>query len=206
MVVFDATTMLIFMFPDKVKPPIDKNTRLPVTLITPRIDTLIKQLKKDKTKIVIPSPAFSEMLVKAGDDTQALIDIINKDSVFRVEPFCTLAAVEVAIMARSDPKGDRNSGADKQVLTYAKLKYDRQIVAIAKVHRAKAIYSDDEHIYDLCRNNGIRVIRTEDLPIPKDEAQEKIDFPDKEAMEESVSDSQLERTDYEEGLQEEATD
>jgi len=195
-VVFDATTMLLIMFPNRVSPPIDKKTSLPVTFIPQRINGLINRMKKDKTKIVIPSPAFGEILVRAGDDTQSFIDIINKDSVFRVEPFCAMAAVEVALIARQDRKGDRSSGVDENTLTYAKLKYDRQIVAIAKVHRAKALYTDDGHIIELCQKLNIEAMGVGDLEIPKDERQEKL----------FLTDKNLDNISHEEGIQEEATD
>ncbi|HOD71939.1 MAG TPA: PIN domain-containing protein [Deltaproteobacteria bacterium] len=178
MIVIDTTTMLLLMFPGKVRAPIDTKTKLPVDRVEARIEGLISQIRENKSKVIIPSPAFSELLVKAGQDTQALIDMINKDPVFRIEPFDTMAAIEVAIMARNDIAGDQRSGADEDVITKAKLKYDRQIVAIAKVHGAKIIYSDDRHIHELCNILGLEAIRLQDIPVPANKAQTTIDFPD----------------------------
>ena len=69
MVVFDASIMLLSIRPDDVSPPIDPSTNLPVEYAKERIDGLIEQLDKEKTKIIIPAPALSELLVRAGSDT-----------------------------------------------------------------------------------------------------------------------------------------
>lgn len=180
MVAFDATMMLLLMFPDKVDKPTDSKTGLPVEHAEARIKTLIKLLEKGRTKIIIPTPVLSELLVRAGDDTMSLVERINKDPNFSIEPFDTRSAIEVAIMARKDIKGDKKSGTDPSVLTKAKIKYDRQIVAVAKVNSATILYSDDEHMIGLCKAyTKIEVKRLEDLPVPKEESQEKIPFPDK---------------------------
>jgi hypothetical protein len=63
-------------------------------------------------------------------------------------------------MARKEPK-PRNR-AD----TYAKLKYDRQIVAIAKVCGASEIYSEDDGVERAAALVNIPVVRVRDLPLP----------------------------------------
>lgn len=165
MVVFDATMMLLFMRPDVNAPP-DPKTGLPVENAEARISALIEDLEKQKTKIIIPTPALSELLVRAGDDTPSLISIIQKNSVFRIAPFDTLAAIEVSAMTRQaiDNGGKRGGAGDS---TWAKVKYDRQIIAIAKVHRATIIYSDDNHIHSHCKDTSINVIRLADIPVPQ---------------------------------------
>ena len=55
--------------------------------------------------------------------------------------------------------------------TWAKLKYDRQIVAIAKVAGATTIYSDDEDIRTIAATANIQVIGIADLPLPAEAAQ-----------------------------------
>jgi hypothetical protein len=165
MVVFDATMMLLFMHPD-VNIPLDPNTNLPVENVDARISGLIEDLEKQKVKIIIPTPALSELLVRAGDATPSLINNLQKSSVFRIVPFDTLAAIEVSIMTRQEKdSGNKCVGVDKS--TWAKLKYDWQIIAIAKVHRATAIYSDDKHIHNHCKSMPIKVIRLYDIPIPQ---------------------------------------
>ena len=65
--------------------------------------------------------------------------------------------------------GDKRSGRDSE--TWAKIKYDRQIVAIAAVHRAATIYSDDKTLTAFAKDRGFQVVGLGSLPIPDSEAQ-----------------------------------
>lgn len=169
MVVFDATMLLLAIKPNLVRPPLDKATGKLVDNIEVRINALIEKLSKEKTKIIIPAPALSELLVSAGSDTQSLVQEIQRNAIFRIEPFDTLAAIEVAMMTRQAlNNGDKRNGANA---VWAKIKYDRQIVAIAKIHRATTIYSDDEHIGTLCKRHKITIVGIADLPVPTKELQ-----------------------------------
>lgn len=173
MIVFDATMMLLAIRPD-VRPPIDENTGLPVEHVEVRINALIAQLEKEKVRILFPTPALSELLVRAGSDTQSIIHNIQKNAVFRIVPFDTLAAIEVAAMTHQAlNEGDKRLGVDS---TWAKVKYDRQIIAIAKVHRATIIYSDDNDIRALSGPAKINVLRLVDIPVPQKDKQYALDF------------------------------
>ena len=63
---------------------------------------------------MIPTPVLSELLVRASaEETQRILEEINRLAVFRIEPFETRAAIEVAVMTRSalaarDKKGGSN--------------------------------------------------------------------------------------------------
>ena len=99
MVVIDATTLLLLLRPD-LGCPIDSNTGLPVTEVRDRIEfLLIATLEKEKSKLIVPTPALSEVLVRAPpSDAPRLVEEINKAAVFRIAPFDALAAIEVAAM------------------------------------------------------------------------------------------------------------
>ena len=58
--------------------------------------------------------------------------------------------------------------------TAAKIKFDRQIVAIAKVQQATAIYSDDNQLIMFAEANAIACIRVADLPIPESARQQRL--------------------------------
>ena len=91
MVVMDAGTLLLLFRPD-VDVPIDPATGKPVEAVQERLSFLVKTLEKSKTKIVIPTPALSEMLVRSGNAGPALVQQIERIAVFRITPFDTLAA------------------------------------------------------------------------------------------------------------------
>lgn len=176
MVVIDATTLLLLLRPDSGR-PIDSNTGLPVTEVRDRIEFLIATLEKEKSKLIVPTPALSEVLVRAPpSDAPRLVEEINKAAVFRIAPFDALAAIEVAAITRTAiSRGDKKSGSRD---TWAKVKYDRQIVAIARVLQAPVIYSDDQGIRAIAKEAGITVVGIADLPLPPKIAQRELEFPD----------------------------
>jgi predicted nucleic acid-binding protein len=189
MVVFDTTFALILLRPG-VQPPRDPATGNPVEHAEARIAALVETLAKARTRIIIPSPALSELLVRAGNGTAELVTRLNKSSTFRIVPFDTRAAIELALMTRAalDSSGDKRGGIDAP---WAKIKFDRQIVAIAKVAAATEIYSDDHQLRAAAEEQGLKVIGLADLPIPARAREPELPLPaptsgsDEDAKEES---------------------
>ncbi len=168
MIVFDSTMLLLTIRPT-IDAPLDEKTGKPVDYIEERINGLLEKIEKQKNKIIIPSPVLSEVLTDAGNGMSSLVQKIQKNSIFRIIPFDTLAAVELAAMTYdAKKKGDKKSGSSE---TWAKVKFDRQIVAIAKVHGATAIYSDDNNLLKFAEKANINVIKLVDIPIPENAKQ-----------------------------------
>lgn len=173
MVVFDATTLLYLLDPE-AKAPIDPETGKPVANVKERIEFLVSELEKGKEKIIVPTPALSELLVRAGEAGPEYLDILNKSAAFKIVDFDQRAAVEVAAATREAlDAGDKKRGSGSP---WAKVKFDRQIIAIARVEGASTIYSDDADIGRFSKNSGITVIRVCDLPLPPQDAQQLLPF------------------------------
>lgn len=75
-------------------------------------------------------------------------------------------------------KGGKKAGGNQ---AYQKVKFDRQIVAVARVHGAHTIYSDDQDLGRFAKNAGLKVVCTWDLPIPPSKAPLFDDLPDEKA-------------------------
>ena len=73
-----------------------------------------------------------------------------------------------AAIASGGKKGESSKAS------WAKVKYDRQIVAIAKVAQATAIYSDDDDVKSIGKSVGIPVISFAELPLPPEAAQKEL--------------------------------
>lgn len=189
MVVMDAGTLLLLLRPN-VDAPRDRSTGKPVEFVEKRLAHLVTTLERAKTKIVIPTPALSELLVRAGTAGPLLLQHIARKAVFRIVEFDQRAAVEVAMMTRAAlDKGDKRGGLQAP---WAKVKYDRQIVAIAKVVQARAIYSDDEDVEKLGRAANIPVISIAALPLPPQDAQGTLQLEPSEVPDgEELSDEEL---------------
>ena len=76
-------------------------------------------------------------------------------------------------------EGDLRAGTRS---TRAKLKFDRQIIAIARTQSQTTIYSDDEDISTLAEPLGLEVVPVHALPVPPEGAQGNLELgPDDES-------------------------
>jgi hypothetical protein len=168
MVVFDATTLLILLAPD-ASVPLDSEG-VAISYPKERVDGLVSDLAKSKTKILIPTPALSEALVRAGSVAAAqYLAKIRKSAHFMIEPFDEKAAIEVALMTKNAiDNGNKKAGSQE---SWTKVKYDRQIVAIAKVNGVTTIYTDDGGLKNFAKTSGLRAIGLGELMIPDRSAQ-----------------------------------
>lgn len=166
MIVAFDTSVLVYFFDEHANAPIDPATNAPAADCKERLDFLIATLQQDKAKIIIPTPALGELLVKAQQAAQEWLAILHKSRHFRIAGFDERAAVEfAATQAERAASGQKNEGA-----TRAKAKFDDQIVAIAAVEGATVIYSDDPHIKSLA-GGRFEVIGVADLPLAPQKAQ-----------------------------------
>ena len=168
-VVFDTSVLLLAIHPDAA-PPVDPETKVPLEHAKQRVDYLIRKLQKNRSKVVIPAPALSELLVHAGSAANSYVSKLQQTP-FNVAPFDTRAAIECADAVHK--YGVKGKGPNN---TRAKIKFDRQIVAIAQVARAETIYSDDADIYSYGSKAGIKVIRSYELEMDPDDRQHKLDL------------------------------
>jgi hypothetical protein len=167
MVVFDATMLLLVLRPNSGR-PVDSHGA-PIAQVAERIAHLVQRLERARNRIVIPTPALSEVLVRAGSAAPQIVETLGRSALFKIMPFDSLAAIEAALMTRAAiDAGDKRSGLEA---TWAKVKFDRQIVAIAKVARATEIYSDDSDVRSLATAEEITVIGLAELSTPPEKAQ-----------------------------------
>ena len=176
MVVFDSSILLLVLDPN-TKPPKDNATGQPLNKATERIEYLIKTLTDKKGKIVIPTPVLSEVLVHAGDAMQPYLNILNDRAAFRIVPFDQKAAIEAALaMSDAIKRGGHRVDAANPDATKTKIKFDRQIIAIAKAEGAHAVYSDDADVHSYAKHSGLDAYRTIDLDLPPEDPQQSLGF------------------------------
>src|SRR3954452_3324978 len=167
MVVVDASILLLFL---------DEKASASISNGHKRVEYLIDTLSEEGERVIVPKPALSECLVHAGPAAAAYVSILDKHAAFRVVSFDQRAAIEAAIRTyEARQRGQRKGGNPKA--EKAKIKFDRQIVAIAVVEQASTIYTDDGDVVSYAKEAGIEAVRLVDLPEPPEDPQHGLPFP-----------------------------
>jgi predicted nucleic acid-binding protein len=163
MVATDNSVLTLLLHP-KARPPLNPATKKPIERLPDRIEKLIEDLESDNERIIIPTPALSEFLVLAGNQASEYLDAINARRTFLIKPFDEMAAIELAAFELEQrASGTKRGGVSAP---WNKVKFDRQIVAIAKTNKAKRIYSDDEHVRTFATKMGIEAVSSWELTLP----------------------------------------
>lgn len=159
MVGMDASIALAVWFPDVL---------CSVDRAKDRVRYLLEDLEERRERILIPAPALSEILVRAGAAGAELVNQLSKSARFEIGDFDTMAAIEVALAIEAAKKagGKKVKGSSD---TWAKVKFDHQIVAICKVKQVTTLYSDDPRLCNFAQSTGIHTVSLADLPLPPDE-------------------------------------
>jgi predicted nucleic acid-binding protein len=147
-----------------------------------KLDYLVSALQAAKTKILIPTPALAEFYVKA--DPSVLASFKGK-AAFVILPFDEKAALECSISVATALRSGSKKGAQPDA-GWQKIKFDHQIVAIAKCNGVTTIYSEDAGLRKFASALGLLAQSTDDLSENPASKQQKLDFvvsPDTEAPE-----------------------
>lgn len=129
---------------------LDKRARSSIQNGPAWIANLINDLDGERAKVIIPTPALAQVLTHHPRAGQAYVEHIKQCACFQIRPFDDKAAFELARLLSEKP-------------TKNILKFDRQIVAIAKVYDASVLYANDEEVVKFAAECGLQVVRFEDL-------------------------------------------
>lgn len=192
MVVFDTSFLVVLL--QETCPPVKDRAEKPVPYARERIQYLLQQLANNNSLVCIPTPVLAEIMVRAETAAPAYLSRLSNTSKFKLSTFDVKAAIESAELIRKIKVEQRAKNADP----WAKVKFDIQIVAIAKAENASVIYADDPQIETHGARVSISVKRICDLALPpqQPEVQELL-FSKSEASvsetEPSVSDVPIEK-------------
>jgi predicted nucleic acid-binding protein len=167
MVIMDATALLMLL-DEKTAPPKDPSTNKPITDAHKRIEHAVSKIREGGEKILIAAPVLAELVVKAENAASQYVHEFNQSAHFKPVPFDQKAALEHGkITRKAVESGNKKDGVDD---TLAKIKFDRQIVAIAKAEGVHTIYTDDGNLATHAEKQGIKVVRTHEIVIPQKQA------------------------------------
>jgi len=156
MIAFDTSFLTLMFVP---------GARHSIANARDRVEFLISDIHGSGERVIIPTPALSEILVKSGSARNEIIQTLTKSPKFLVAPFDTRCALELSLM--TDAAFKRKDKRDGATGTWVKVTLDRQIVAIAKTFEARAIYTEDSGVRAIATREGLAVSSVEDIKIPE---------------------------------------
>ncbi|MDF2097506.1 type II toxin-antitoxin system VapC family toxin [Aquibaculum arenosum] len=166
-VAFDNTFLSLVLNPD-TRPTPNPATGEPIAHCKERVEALINDLSERGDTVIIPTPCFSELLCAVPDLEKAVAEI-NQSAAFDLAPFDERCAIDLAEIVRNAiAAGDKKSGVRAP---WDEIKFDRQIVVIAKVNGARTLYTDDYNQSEFAKQIGLNVSHTWDLKLPPEYAQ-----------------------------------
>jgi predicted nucleic acid-binding protein len=170
-IIFDASYLVVMFHPNPA--PAKDRTDKPVSQFKERVTHLASKLDVSNDVIGIPTPAMAEVLVRAGNANAraGYVTTLSDTWKFQILPFDSRAAIEAAELIAKIKAEHKSQPWD----TWAKVKFDVQISAIAKAESATVIYSDDQDIENHGKRLKIPVIRICDLPLPPPEEETQIE-------------------------------
>jgi predicted nucleic acid-binding protein len=157
-IIFDTSFLVVLLHP--TSPPAKDRDDKPVSRFKERVAYLAHTMDNSGDPIGVPAPAMAELLVGAGEGRRQYVALLSRGTRFQIIPFDSRAAIEASELIALMKKRKQPWG------TWAKVKFDIQIVAIAKVEAATLIYSDDADIENLAKLLKIPCKRICDLPLP----------------------------------------
>jgi predicted nucleic acid-binding protein len=123
-----------------------------------KLDRLLTTLGSARVQILIPTPALAEFYVKANPD---MLTKLRSQTLVSIAPFDEKAAIECGLGIRNSLlSGNKKT---PQSAPWQKVKFDHQIVAIAKSNNVDLIYSEDAGLRKFAQSVGIAAICTDDL-------------------------------------------
>lgn len=129
-----------------------------------RMDGLVALMRSKREPIGIPAQVWAEFLDAASEDEMSESQALLKTSAFRFLPYDMRAAVETVDVARAG-RAARKSMKGKLRERQA-VKVDWQIIAVAKVHRARLLLTNDGDMQIEAARSGINCCSIADLEIP----------------------------------------
>ena len=130
-----------------------------------RLDHLVDRVAGANGKIIIPAPALAEYLVGIDESAAEWINTLDRKKSIFIAPFDRRAAFECSLLDKAAiNKGNKKAGRDEP---WQKIKVDRQIVAIARVHQVSLLVTNDVGLRATATVAGMTPMRIGELDLPQ---------------------------------------
>lgn len=127
-----------------------------------RAQAFVAEAERKNALILIPAPVLAEFLIGVeASKYQEYLDVLNGSACFDVVDFDTAAAIECAQLPS---RKELDQISPEQIAS--KLKYDRQIVAIALAAMTDEVWSHDDSLRKIASARGLTVKSLADIEPP----------------------------------------
>lgn len=133
----------------------------PITFSKQRLEHFISS---NRPQIIVPAPVYSELLMISTVESKFLDEYLASNAEFIAAPYDVRAAsvhaqIEKPLVQRGDKRGGRDENMNR-------LKFDRQILSIAKKYSVDLVITSDNGVVKDAMRYGIQTkcISTMDLP------------------------------------------
>jgi len=197
-VAFDSSVLLLYLDPECRAPSVldDEGNFQPVPDAHERVAYLVEQLEKAKASIIVPTPVLSEILTGAGAARDQWIEQLQRSARFRIAPFCSLSAIELAEIERQTRASGSKRGPTPDS-AYQKVKFDRQIVTIVRTNGAETIYGNDGDIRAHAELAGVAYYNCAELTKRPQDNQQQLPLEDQNTEEKAAQEDEAETVDPE---------
>jgi predicted nucleic acid-binding protein len=163
MIVLDTNIFTFILNPDS-NPSIDPKTNAPVAHARDRVELFINETVKEKRKILLPTPVLAETLIGVSSDINDFVSSIKKFNVFKIADFCERSAIELRMLYNG--LGEQKLTDLRKSRSKSGIKFDLQILSIARTQGADEIVTDDSNLRKLSAQLGMKTRGLADLHLP----------------------------------------
>lgn len=150
-VVLDNNVLIHVMHNQNAGPLHDPATGDLVDRLPERADALVEQITSRRGRLIVPTPVLTEYLLGIDPvESDAHVRELNSMTAIEFMPFDELAAIECAYMVNAVERSQLSPNATK-----AKLRFDRQILAICKAAGVDELWTHDVELYNKAKEVDI---------------------------------------------------
>ena len=126
-------------------------------------ERLLHFIKENKAEVILPSPVYSELLMISTVTTELLDKYLGNNGRFIICPYDVRAARVHAEVEKPILRKDKRAGRNE---TMARLKFDRQILSIAKQNGVELIVTSDTGVISDSKRYDINTICVAEMDLP----------------------------------------
>lgn len=163
-IVIDTNILIQLMAEGQCDPLTDPKTDQTLDSCDRRALALLEYIESKNGQVLIPAPCLAEILIGfAKEDHVEVVEHLSSYGCIEFAPFEEIAATECAALINPAELKQMKNGDTK-----SKLRFDRQIISIAKASGADEIWSHDKNLLAVAEQQGLTVKSLADIT-PKPE-------------------------------------